>query len=143
MSILKKLFTPLPVLAYDTIKDLVTDNDTDNSNATEMVQEDELQRVQGLIEKGREQGLSELDIKISRNLASGFKGKAGTKIEGVPVDVTVDISKAHNGEYTMKVKYLPKTYTDELRDLKKLFDDGVLTEEEFTKAKQRVLLSTL
>lgn len=133
MSLIKKMFTPLPILLYDAFTDEGTDS------PAEVVKEEELERVQELIEKGREQGLSELEIEISHDFAVGCKVEGGVTIDSVPANVTMDISKKRNGKYIMKVKYLPKTYTDDLRDLKKLVDDGVLTEEEFTQAKIKIL----
>ncbi len=136
MSLIKKLIAPPPMLIYNAIKDW------GSNDSTEVVRAEELDRVQELIEKGREQGLSELDIEISHEFAAGFKAKAGATIESIPLNVTLKLKKSGNGKYIMKVKYLPKTYTDELRDLKKLNDDGVLTDDEFTQAKKRVLLKT-
>ena len=42
-----------------------------------------------------------------------------------------------NGNYILKIKFLPKD--DKLRALKKLLDEGVLSEEEFTIDKNGIL----
>lgn len=116
----------------------VSDSDAEKES-TEAVREDEIERVLNLIEKGREQGLSEIEIEISHGLAKNFSTEAGAPIEGIPTSISCNIAKDANGKYMMKVKYLPKNAIDKLRDLKKLLDEQVLSEEEFVIAKSELL----
>ena len=57
--------------------------------------------------------------------------------------LTILTELGYYGEYIQKtnseVKSLSKEVVDGLKGLKKLYDQGILTEEEFTKAKKRIL----
>ena len=106
---------------------------------TNVVKEEEIERISKLIEHGRNQGLSEIDIEISSGLASSFSSKAGANLNGIPTDVACDLSKNSSGKYTMTVKYLPQSTTEKFRDLKSLYDDGIITEIEFSEAKSKII----
>lgn len=106
---------------------------------TDVVKEEEIDRISRLIKHGRSQGLSEIDIEISSGLASSFSSKAGANINGIPSDVACDLSKNSSGKYTMTVKYLPQSSTEKFRELKSLLDDKIITEKEFSEAKSKII----
>lgn len=111
-------------------------SDNEGSGA---VREEEIERVQQLIQSGREQGLSEISIKISSSLSKKLSSNGGAAIDGIPMNVAFDIASDSGGDYVMHVKYLPKTTMDKFLDLKSLYDQEILTDEEFVQAKSELL----
>lgn len=106
---------------------------------TEAVREDETTRISKLIEQGRIQGLTELEIQVSHGLARNFAVEGGAPVEGIPANVAFKIGQDASGSYVLKISYLPKPTLDKLRDLKKLYDENVISEEEFRLAKAELL----
>jgi len=114
-------------------------NNKSDGEVVESVRENEIARVQQLIESGRKQGLSELSIKISSSLSKKLSSTAGATIEKIPVNIAFDIGSDSNGDYVMHVKYLPKSTMEKFEELKRLYDAEILTDEEFSKAKAELL----
>jgi hypothetical protein len=107
--------------------------------ATEAVREDEIARVIKLIEQGRNQGLTELEIQVSHGLARDFAVEGGAPVEGIPANIGFKIGQDASGSFVLKISYLPKSTVDKLRDLKKLYDENVISEDEFRLAKAELL----
>lgn len=114
-------------------------NENSGDDVVEAVKEDEIERVQQLIQSGRQQGLSELSIKISSSLSKKLSASAGATVEAIPLNIAFDIGSDSNGDYTMHVKYLPKNTMEKFEELKVLFDKGILTNDEFSQAKSELL----
>jgi hypothetical protein len=51
----------------------------------------------------------------------------------------LDLSEYYAGKNSQTLGTSSQNITEELKELKKLYDDGVLTKEEFTKAKKKLL----
>ena len=51
----------------------------------------------------------------------------------------LDLSEYYAGKNSQTLETSSQSITEELKELKKLYDDGVLTKEEFTKAKKKLL----
>ena len=51
----------------------------------------------------------------------------------------LDLSEYYAGKNSQTLGTFSQSITEELKELKKLYDDGVLTKEEFTKAKKKLL----
>ena len=116
----------------------------DNSKHSSSITEEDSKHISQLIAKGREQGLEELEIKISKDLGTKLEASATLPIE-VPINASASLDKKTNGEYSIKVKYAPikASEGDEkvkfLRELHKLHEDGILTDAEYTDAKKKAI----
>jgi hypothetical protein len=62
--------------------------------------------------------------------------QANLPVEGIPVNCSARLERMTNGEFVIKVRFKDKTAIDELERLKVLKDNGVLTEEEFSEARE-------
>lgn len=59
--------------------------------------------------------------------------------ESLPLNVSYNIDNKKNGICTLNVKFQPKTIPEEMREWKILYDDGVINEDQFNKAKENLI----
>lgn len=104
--------------------------------------EDDRENIEHLIREGRRQGLEELEINISKDLGAKIDLSAGFPVKGIPLGVKISVDKKSNGDYVIRVKYLPINHMQDIEALKKyadLHEKGVLTDEEFERKKRDIL----
>ena len=132
---------PLTKSIVDKILEVIFEDNSKNSSS---ITEEDSKQISQLIAQGREQGLEELDIRISKDLGAKLEASATLPIE-VPVNASAALEKKSNGEYCIKVKYavIKASEGDEkvkyLRELHQLHKDGILTDEEYTEAKKKAI----
>lgn len=119
---------------------LKNDNDSDQYD-TDSVSDTEVERIHNLIQKGRENGTSSIEIEISDEFARNIEINGKVSIETIPINVGAKVQRDRNGKFILKVDYLPIGATDKIKELHRMFIDGILTEDEFTNAKLQVLKS--
>ena len=110
----------------------------DKSKQSGSITKEDVERISRLIADGRNQGVEELEIKISKDFGVKLEAAATLPFE-VPVNAKALLCKQDNGEYLIKVKYLPPASIDGLRDLHELHKQGALSDEEYAEAKKRVI----
>lgn len=136
--LLKSTITPtifMPKYIYDELNKPLEDD------SSVQIREEEIERVKILIKNGREQGLSEMSIKISRELSSKVSANGGAVLEGIPVNASIDATSDSNGDYVMHIKYVELGAIEKLKEIKSLYDNDILTESEFLEAKTKILNS--
>lgn len=101
--------------------------------------DNEFDRVNQLIEDGRKRGVSEIEIEISSDLADALSGKTEASFEGMSAGLGLEVKRNGAGKSVLKVKYLELGVTDQLRELHRLHQEGVLTADEFSQAKSKLL----
>lgn len=106
---------------------------SDEEENYEVVRKEEIERVSRLIKEGRDSGVENIEIEISRGLAKKLELSGGGAVEGIPANAAVGIDKNSNGTYTMKVKYLPATDIDKINDYHKLLEAGKINQEQYEK----------
>lgn len=108
----------------------------DHSISSSAITEEDIAKINEMIENGRKQGLKELNIKINKNFAHKLKAKATLPFE-LPVDISMGLEKTYQGEYMIKVIYANNLESiDKLNELRK---KGAITEEEYQQTKSRLL----
>ena len=60
------------------------------------ISETDTQQILSIIERGRQAGVDELDIKISKNLAGKLEGQANLPVEGIPVNCSARLERMTN-----------------------------------------------
>lgn len=110
----------------------------DRSKNSPTITKEDCDNISRMIDEGRKKNLEELEIKISKDLGFKLEATAGLPVE-VPINVSAQLCKNSQGEYSIKVRYLPKTIEERLYDLKELHEKRLLTDEEYTEAKRRII----
>lgn len=110
----------------------------DRSKNAPTITKEDCDNISRIIDEGRKKNLEELEIKISKDLGIKLEASAVLPVE-VPINVSAQLCKNSQGEYSIKVKYLPKTIEERLYDLKELHEKRLLTDEEYTEAKRRII----
>jgi hypothetical protein len=128
---------PIGYLAEELLK---SDNDNDPHDS-DSISENEVIRIQQLIENGRKSGVASIEIEISDSFARGLEINGQANVEAIPINVGTKIQRDRNGNFILKVEYLPAESIDKIRKLHQMYSEGILTEEEFTQAKQQALKS--
>lgn len=128
---------PLGGLLEDAI--FKTDSDNNDRLAASTITESEIYRINRLIEEGRKNGLSELELEISKNLADKFDASATIPLEAITLNIGCKVNVDSDGKCTLKIKYLPAEISDKIKQLSILHKDGILTDEEFIRAKGKLL----
>ncbi|HIF9505220.1 TPA: SHOCT domain-containing protein [Photobacterium damselae] len=127
----------IPLLIYDHVK---SSRNCENHTSSS-ISESEVNHINNLIEKAKSQGLSEITIDISKNLHDELS--LGGNIP-IPPDVNVDMKLKSDvsggGKFQLRITFpSPDETIERLAQLKKLHESGVITDEEFSNAKARVI----
>ncbi|MBX2977480.1 MAG: hypothetical protein KF721_15240 [Ignavibacteriaceae bacterium] len=120
-------------------EDAITSKKSSEFSTASTVSNDEVERIKILIEEGRKNGVAEQEIEVSKDFANTFDVNGSIPIENMPISVGLKMDKTKNGKFILRVKYLPLDSVDKLQNLHKLFKEEVLSEDEFKKAKKRLL----
>lgn len=123
------------------VEELLTKDASEDVHDTDSVSETEVARIQKLIEDGRRRGVSNIEIEISEDFSRDLEVNAGTTLENIPISVGAKVNRNRDGKLILKVDYFPAELTDKIRELYQLHKEGMLTDEEFSTAKQKILLS--
>ena len=122
-------------------EELLQSDNKNDPHDSDSVSENEVTRIQQLIENGRKSGVSSIEIEISDEFARNLEINGQANVEAIPINVGAKIQRDRNGKFILKVEYLPTESTDKIRELHRMYSEGILTEEEFMQAKQQVIKS--
>ena len=97
VKVLRSVF-PLPFMLADAMPGLLS-----YLKGQGQVSKDDAENLQTIIRAGREQGVDEMQIKVTKDQWAGIKAKGG--IEDVGADIDIGIGAAGSSEYVVTVKY--------------------------------------
>ena len=103
------------------------------------ITDSEVKRIKKIILESKKQGLSEISIDIKKDQWLNSKAEIGTMFESLPLNLSYDIDNKKNGTCTLNIKLQPKTIPEEMREWKSLYDDGIIDEDQFNKAKENLI----
>ena len=119
--------------------DLGSKKKSNQSTDLSTITNNEVKRIKRIILESKKQGLSEISIDIKKDQWCNSKVEIGTMFESLPLNVSYNIDNKKNGICTLNVKFQPKTIPEEMREWKILYDDGVINEDQFNKAKENLI----
>lgn len=129
---------PLVILPLKTLEDSKGESEEKKEGG---ISKGEVSRIKRLIRSGKDQGLSEMYIKVSSGVAEKIAVEGGALIESIPLNVKMELENDSKGECFIHVKYLEVKGIEKLKELKLLYDNGTLTESEFLEAKKKAIES--
>lgn len=111
---------------------------SDGKNS-ETVDESEVDRIRDIIAEAREQGLSEINIEVSKCFADKCSIGASLPIEGVNISAEAKNKSENSGNVILSLKLNPDDIYNKIEKLARLHRDGVLSDKEFSAAKKRLI----
>ena len=131
---LKYFIGPTPALLYDAYKKLVSTEDE-----IEGIAENELDYIKEVIVTAREQGLSEVTVEVSRGFAFKLGASGSIPVDGLNVQASCDLDNSKDGKVVMTLKLNPDDSYSQLKKLAELNKEGILTDNEYSEAKKRLI----
>lgn len=111
------------------------------SRADSKISKTEVEHICEVIEKAKEQGLREITIEISSELSDEISITGNLPVDIGPVGATLGSKNSGNGKCQLHLVFSEKDALDKLEKLKTLYDSEAITQEEFEKAKLKVIES--
>lgn len=121
-----------PAIIYDALKEDKAVEQTD-------FLEPETEHIRDIIISAREQGLSEITVEVSKDFAAKLTAGGSIPVEGIIINAEAKAKKTKNGKVTLSLKLNPDNTYQQIEKLARLHKDGILSDEEFSAAKKRLI----
>ncbi|HIF9179913.1 SHOCT domain-containing protein [Photobacterium damselae] len=119
--------------------DLYKQKSNSNQSVHENVIENESERISEIIVSARQQGLSEITVEVSKDFADKLSMGGSIPIEGINISAEAKAKSTGNGKVLLSLKLNPDDTYLQIEKLARLHQDGILTDCEFSAAKQRLI----
>ena len=121
-------------IGFKFLKKLIFDSD-DSSSV-----ENDWNNIETIIKTAKENGVDELEIKISKELGDKMEISSTLPIE-LPVNASIKLDKKDSQNYHINIKFKEINYheqADVLERFAELLEKGIITKEEFKKKKDEI-----